>query len=104
MKPLEMIAEWRKGCTCGGPVLDQMEGAAPGTHSPAECVECTVALIEALESVLRAPNEDMIAAGSRHSDWDYRNGRQDCEKAAAEVFQQMSGATEPETPEWVTHG
>lgn len=50
--PLEMIAEWRKGCTGGGPVLDQIEGAPLGTHSPAECVECTEALIDALEKRL----------------------------------------------------
>jgi hypothetical protein len=50
MTPLEMIAEWRKGCTCGGPMFDRIENNPPGTTSPAECVECTVGLIEAMES------------------------------------------------------
>lgn len=37
MTPLEMIAEWRKGCSC-----------APA-GKPEECAECTRALIDALE-------------------------------------------------------
>lgn len=37
MEILEMIAEWRKGCTL-----------AP--HNPAECASCTVALITAIEN------------------------------------------------------
>jgi hypothetical protein len=42
MTPLEMIAAWRKGCSC----------ASPGR--PEECHACTVALIEAIERSLRA--------------------------------------------------
>lgn len=38
--PLANIAEWRKGC---GNALPQMG------HDPAECSECTKALIEAIE-------------------------------------------------------
>lgn len=53
MTPLEMIAEWRKGCSCGGPMFDLTEGRARGTTSPAQCEECTVALIDAIERVER---------------------------------------------------
>lgn len=42
MTPLEMIAEWRKGCS-----------NAP-TDKPELCPECTRALIEALEAKLGA--------------------------------------------------
>lgn len=52
MTPLEMIAEWEKGCTCGGPVFDRCEGNPAGTTSPVQCQECTVALIEALKGAL----------------------------------------------------
>lgn len=52
MTPLEMIAEWRKGCTCGGPVYDQIMGNQPGTTRPAYCEECTDALVNALEAAL----------------------------------------------------
>lgn len=45
-RPLEMIAEWRKGCSIAGPLLGKDD-------SPAECVECTEALIEYLEKRLR---------------------------------------------------
>lgn len=41
MTPLEMIAEWRRGCSC----------AAPGR--PEECRECTRALVDALERKLK---------------------------------------------------
>lgn len=47
--PLDCIAEWRKGCSCGGPMLDRIEGKPIGTSSPAECVECTEGLIAAIE-------------------------------------------------------
>jgi len=40
MTPLEMIAEWRKGCTC-----------ADSEH-PEQCPECTRELINAMEKVL----------------------------------------------------
>lgn len=43
MTPLEMIAEWHKGCSC-----------AP-KESPEECHECTRALIDALEARLKEP-------------------------------------------------
>lgn len=51
MTPLEMIAEWRKGCSCGGPPYDLIEKPAEPS-SPAQCIECTEALIVALESAL----------------------------------------------------
>lgn len=53
MTPLEMIAEWRKGCSCAGPLYDEMFGRPEGTSSPAECEACTVGLIDALERALR---------------------------------------------------
>jgi len=68
MTPLEMIAEWRKGCSCGGPPFDLGMGNAEGTTSPAQCEECTVALIDALESVLREPNPAMEDAGMAEAD------------------------------------
>jgi len=37
MEILEMIAEWRRGCTCSRP------------GHPEECVSCTLGLIEAIE-------------------------------------------------------
>jgi hypothetical protein len=40
MTPIEMIEEWRRGCSC-----------APN-GAPEECHECTVALIDALERAL----------------------------------------------------
>lgn len=42
MTPLEMIAEWRKGCSCSSPEM------------PEECSECTKALIDAIEAFLLA--------------------------------------------------
>lgn len=40
MTILEMIKEWRKGCSCG-------------PHNPANCPDCTAALIDAIERKLR---------------------------------------------------
>lgn len=37
LTPLEMIAEWRKGCSCSD------------KEHPEECHECTLALIDAIE-------------------------------------------------------
>lgn len=37
MTPLEMIEEWRNGCSCGS------------VEHPEDCTECTRALIDALE-------------------------------------------------------
>lgn len=39
-KPLDMIAEWRKGCAIAGPLRNT---------DPVECPECTKALIDNLE-------------------------------------------------------
>lgn len=41
MTPLAMVQEWRKGCSC-----------SPKEH-PEECLECTRALIDALEPALK---------------------------------------------------
>ena len=48
-KILEMIAEWRKGCSNAGPAYDHMMQHPEGTSSPVECTECTVGLINAIE-------------------------------------------------------
>lgn len=53
MTPLEMIAEWRKGCSC----------AAPG--KPEECQECTVALINALERSIPGATKDAVDVSLR---------------------------------------
>lgn len=45
---LDNIAEWRRGCTCGGPL--DLEGHS---ESPADCVECTEGLIRAIESAMK---------------------------------------------------
>lgn len=53
MSPLEMIEEWRKGCSIAGPACGQND-------SPAECHECTEGLIDALEDALKRPGPIMI--------------------------------------------
>lgn len=49
---LEMIAEWRKGCSCAGPAYDGMVGNPAGTTSPEDCPACTLGLVEAIERKL----------------------------------------------------
>lgn len=53
MSPLEMITEWRKGCSNAGPVYDRMFGNPIGSTSPDQCQECTAALINAIETKLK---------------------------------------------------
>ncbi len=48
MTPLEMIAEWRKGCTNGT------------KEHPEECHECTLELINCLESKLKKNEKRII--------------------------------------------
>lgn len=43
MTILEMIKEWRRGCSCG-------------PHNPVNCPDCTTALIDAIESKLIKQN------------------------------------------------
>jgi len=50
MEILEMIEEWSRGCSCAGPTFDQLKGHPIGTSHTAECRECTIALIKAIES------------------------------------------------------
>jgi hypothetical protein len=57
MTPLEMIAEWRKGCSCG-----------PQGH-PEDCRECTVELINAMELWLRKPLWERVWLRSRGNEW-----------------------------------
>lgn len=52
MTPLQMIAEWRKGCSCAGPEWERMFKKPEGSSSPAECSSCTEGLADALEKVL----------------------------------------------------
>jgi hypothetical protein len=51
MTPLQMIAEWEKGCTCAGPAHDAIFKPANPT-SATECEPCTQGLIDALKSAL----------------------------------------------------
>lgn len=44
MTILEMIAEWRRGCSIGGPA------AYPPSDSPCDCFECTEGLVDAIEA------------------------------------------------------
>lgn len=50
MTPLQMIAEWRRGCSNAGPRNASGLGA---DTTPAECIECTEGLINALEQSLQ---------------------------------------------------
>jgi hypothetical protein len=71
MKPLEMIAEWRKGCSNAGPEWERCypdRKPSEDRRSPAACIECTAALIETLEKVLREPNDEMEDAGMTEAD------------------------------------
>lgn len=50
MTILEMIKEWRKGCSCG-------------LHNPADCPDCTTALIDAIERSLIKENTPLNPLG-----------------------------------------
>lgn len=52
MTLLEMIAEWRKGCSCAGPAHDAMFHPKNPT-SATECEPCTVGLIDAMEQRIK---------------------------------------------------
>lgn len=45
---LDNITEWRRGCTCGGPLA-----LAGRKDHPGDCVECTEALVESIEKHLQ---------------------------------------------------
>lgn len=87
-RPLEMIAEWKKGCSIAGPQSGEGD-------SPANCFECTAALIDALESVLREPSVEMIEDVAGSQEWDYRNEADDCRQAARDIYKTMTGAIPP---------
>lgn len=53
MTPLEMIAEWRRGCSCAGPEYEQMFKKPEGSSSPCECTDCTEGLITAIENSIK---------------------------------------------------
>jgi hypothetical protein len=57
MLPLDMIAEWRKGCSCAGPMHDELFKPKNPT-SATECEACTVGLIDALEAALKEEAAD----------------------------------------------
>lgn len=57
MTPLEMIARWRKGCSC------IRNGETSASRSPEECPICTGALIIALEEALKADSIAVPLAG-----------------------------------------
>lgn len=78
MIPLEMIAEWRKGCSCS---MDIANDGSVTKNSPATCQVCTEALIDALESRLTRLQPALQTAsealrrvaepvGPLHSYWD----------------------------------
>lgn len=57
MKPLEMVAEWRKGCSVAGPMHHKcFPDGEP--LSAGYCVECTEGLIEAISNRLSRPFTD----------------------------------------------
>ena len=49
MEILQMIEEWHKGCSCAGEIHDKLYDLPPNTTHPSQCVECTIALIHAIE-------------------------------------------------------
>jgi hypothetical protein len=61
MTILEMITEWKKGCSCGGPAFDAMMKLPPGTTPCGQCVECTEGLINCIEARVRKNKKREIA-------------------------------------------
>lgn len=59
MSPLQMIAEWRKGCSVAGPAYDAMFKKPEGTSAPEACHDCTVGLINAMEKYLQLMEPQM---------------------------------------------
>lgn len=84
-RPLEMIAEWRKGCSVAGP-------SCGDGSSPADCFECTEALVRCLEKVLTEPSTKMIEDVAGAQDWDYRSENEECRASARLIFRVMTGA------------
>lgn len=62
MTPLQMIAEWEKGCSCAGPAHDAIFRPKNPT-SPTECEPCTQGLIDALKAALPKHEEQAFRAG-----------------------------------------
>ena len=50
MTILEMIKEWRRGCSCG-------------LHNPADCPDCTTALVDAIENKIIKQNAPLSPLG-----------------------------------------
>jgi len=67
MNPQQKYDEWQKGCSNGGPVLDELLEVNIGTTSCEDCKECTNGLISSLAKDLRKIAEP---CGSMHSYWD----------------------------------
>ena len=59
MKIEQMIKEWRKGCSCAGPMFDKMTNKPEGKTGPEECPECTKGLIEAIEKQCVSPDSNV---------------------------------------------
>lgn len=51
MEILDMIKEWRKGCSNAGPMYDEMFPENAPTN-PCECIACPEGLIDAIERKL----------------------------------------------------
>lgn len=62
MAPLDMIAEWKNGCTVAGP------NSVHGQAEPVQCQECTAGLIAALEEALIAEKLSLIWS-NEHGAW-----------------------------------
>lgn len=66
MHPLEMIAEWRKGCSIAGP--EHSKCFPDGEPlSPGYCVACTEGLIDAIQEALT--KEPFLIWSNEHSAW-----------------------------------
>lgn len=67
MTPQEKYDEWRKGCTCAGPMYDKIFNHPSGTTPCEECEECTNALILSLAEDMR---KVASKTGPLHCWWD----------------------------------
>lgn len=54
MSPLDIINEWKKGCSCAGSAFDAMLKQPEGTTKPGECIECTEGALNGIESLCKA--------------------------------------------------
>ena len=86
MTELEMIAEWRKGCSCAS------------KEHPEECTACTRGLVDALEAKLRAATPPAAKGTTEGYKATFRDGEfeQVCAALAQQPAAQAAGLTDDE--------